>query len=161
MWWDRRASASPGWPGEAAVLATDRGVEVVWAFCESHAQRRPVLCRVAAAAGGHRVAELEGEAARARVREQVPDADSQDVLLLDDLLGIADPEVALPAIDADARRRRLTALINAATLARTDRRFTSRGCALGRCGQRVDAGRLPYRHSTDQVDGADYLAPRV
>ena len=40
------------------------------------------------------------------------------MLLLDDLLGIADPEVALPKIDPDARRRRLTALVNAASLAR-------------------------------------------
>ena len=49
-----------------------------------------------------------------------PTADPQDVLLLDDLLGIADPDVALPKIDPDARRRRLTALINAASLARTE-----------------------------------------
>jgi predicted ATPase len=39
-------------------------------------------------------------------------------LLFDDLLGIADPDVALPTIDPDARRRRLTALVNAASLAR-------------------------------------------
>src|SRR6202044_3269942 len=38
--------------------------------------------------------------------------------LFDDLLGIADPEVELPKIDPDARRRRLTALVNAASLAR-------------------------------------------
>ena len=36
------------------------------------------------------------------------------------MLGIADPDVALPKIDPDARRRRLTALINAAQLARTE-----------------------------------------
>ena len=54
------------------------------------------------------------------MREQVPDADPQDLLLLDDLLGIADPEVPLPQIDPDARRRRLTALINTASLARTE-----------------------------------------
>ena len=60
------------------------------------------------------------KAARAMVRGQVPDADLQDVLLLDDLLGIADPDVALPQIDPDARRRRLTALINTASLARTE-----------------------------------------
>ena len=47
------------------------------------------------------------------------DADPQDLLLLDDLLGIADPDMALPQIDPDARRRRLTALINTAWLART------------------------------------------
>ena len=39
-------------------------------------------------------------------------------MLFDDLLGIADPDVALPKIDPDARRRRLTALVNAASLAR-------------------------------------------
>jgi adenylate cyclase len=42
------------------------------------------------------------------------------MLLLDDLLGIADPDVELPRIDPDARRRRLTALINTANLARTE-----------------------------------------
>jgi hypothetical protein len=47
------------------------------------------------------------------------DADPQDLLLLDDLLGITDPQVTLPQIDPDARRRRLTALINTMTLART------------------------------------------
>jgi adenylate cyclase len=38
--------------------------------------------------------------------------------LLEDLLGIADPDVALAKVDPDARRRRLTALVNAASLAR-------------------------------------------
>ena len=104
---------------ETAALAAGRGVEVFWAFCESHAGGIPfgVVAQLLRVATG--VADLDGEAARARVREQVPDADAEDLLLLDDLLGIADPEVALPAIDPDARRRRLTALINAASLART------------------------------------------
>ena len=35
-------------------------------------------------------------------------------------MGVADPEVPPPQIDPDARRRRLTALINAVSLARTD-----------------------------------------
>jgi hypothetical protein len=48
----------------------------------------------------------------------VPDADPEDLLLFDDLLGIADPNTPLPAIDPDARRRRLTALVNGASLAR-------------------------------------------
>ena len=104
---------------ETAALAAGRGVEVFWAFCESHARDISfgVVSRLLRAGTG--VADLDGEAARARVREQVPDADPQDLLLLDDLLGIADPDVALPAINPDARRRRLTALINAASLART------------------------------------------
>lgn len=41
------------------------------------------------------------------------------MVLLDDLLGIADPDVGLPQIDPDARRRRLTALLNTASLARS------------------------------------------
>ena len=53
-------------------------------------------------------------------RAHVPDADPQDLLLFDDLLGIADPDVPLPQIDPDAWRRRLTALINTASLARTE-----------------------------------------
>jgi adenylate cyclase len=105
---------------ETTMLAAARGVEVFWTFCESHARDIPfqVVARLLRAARG--VADLDGEAARARVREQVPDADPQDLLLLDDLLGIADPEVPLPQIDPDARRRRLTALINTAWLARTE-----------------------------------------
>jgi adenylate cyclase len=105
---------------EATALAAARGVEVFWTFCESHARDIPfqVVARLLRAGTG--VADVDGEAARARVREQVPDADPQDLLLLDDLLGIADPEVPLPQIDPDARRRRLTALINTALLARTE-----------------------------------------
>jgi class 3 adenylate cyclase len=105
---------------ETAALAAGRGVEVFWAFCESHAGDIPfrVVAQLLRARTG--VADLDGEAARARVREQVPDADPQDLLLLDDLLGIADPGVPLPQIDPDARRRRLTALINAVSLARSE-----------------------------------------
>ena len=105
---------------EAAALAAGRGVEVFWAFCESHARHVPfhAVRRLLRAVNG--IEDLDGEAARARVREQLPDADPQDLLLLDDLLGIADPDVALPQIDPDARRRRLTALVNTASLARTE-----------------------------------------
>ena len=104
---------------ETAALAAGRGVEVVWTFCESHARDIPFHAVTRLLRAGTGVTDLDGTAARARVREQVPDADAQDLLLLDDLLGIADPEVALPQIDPDARRRRLTALINAVSLART------------------------------------------
>ncbi len=103
---------------EAAALAATRGVEVFSAFCESHTSDIPFqavarLLRVATGVSG-----LDDSAARDRVRSRVPDADPEDLLLLDELLGIADPEVQLPKIDPDARRRRLTALVNAASLAR-------------------------------------------
>ncbi|OBH51717.1 adenylate/guanylate cyclase domain-containing protein [Mycobacterium sp. E2479] len=105
---------------DTAALATARGVDVFWTFCESHARDIPfqVVARLLRASFG--ITELEGGAARARVREQATRADPRDLLLLDDLLGIADPDVPLPQIDPDARRRRLTALINAVSLARTE-----------------------------------------
>src|SRR5271163_3610994 len=51
---------------EAAALAPGRGVEVFWAFCESHASDIPfhVVRRLLRAGTG--VADLDGEAARAR-----------------------------------------------------------------------------------------------
>ena len=109
----------PGGPRSRGAAA-GRGIEVLWTFCESHAGDIPfhVVARLLRAGCG--VADLDGEAARERVRDYVPDADPQDLLLLDDLLGIADPDVPLPQIDPDARRRRLTALVNAASLARTE-----------------------------------------
>jgi hypothetical protein len=105
---------------EAAAAAAGHGVEVFWAFCESHAGDIPfrAVAQLLRASSG--VADVEGEAGRARVREQVPDADPQDLLLFDDLLGIADPDVPLPQIDPDARRRRLTALINTTSLGRSE-----------------------------------------
>ncbi len=104
---------------EVAALAAGRGAEVFWAFCESHAGDVPfhVVTRLLRTSIG--VVDLDGDAARAKVRQQIVEADPQDLLLLDDLLGIADPEAPLPQIDPDARRRRLTALINTAALART------------------------------------------
>ncbi|WP_156763000.1 adenylate/guanylate cyclase domain-containing protein [Mycobacterium sp. E787] len=103
---------------EVVAMANRRGVEVFTTFCESHATDVPfrVVARLLRAATG--VEGLDAEAARARVRGRLPDADPEDLLLLDDLLGIADPDTAFPAIDPDARRRRLTALLNAASLAR-------------------------------------------
>ena len=74
------------------------------------------MARLLRAATG--VRGLDDAAARARVRAQFPDADPEDLLLFEDFFGIGDPEVALPKIDPDARRRRLTALVNAALLAR-------------------------------------------
>ncbi|OBI91837.1 adenylate/guanylate cyclase domain-containing protein [Mycobacterium sp. 1245805.9] len=104
---------------EVAALAAGRGVEVYWAFCESHARDISFGVVARLLRSGMGVAELDGDTARTKVRRQIPDADPQDVLLLEDLLGIADPKVPLPQINPDARRRRLTTLINMTTLART------------------------------------------
>jgi hypothetical protein len=87
-------------------------------FCESHTCQIAfqAVARLLRAATG--VDGLDGQTARDRVRARLPDADPEDLALFDDLLGIAEPDAPLPAIDPDARRRRLTALVNAASLAR-------------------------------------------
>jgi hypothetical protein len=99
-------------------MASARSVEVFTTFCESHTSQIPFhavarLLRVAFGVEG-----LDTRVARDGLRDRIADADPEDLLLLDDLLGITDPDAALPAIDPDARRRRLTALVNAASLAR-------------------------------------------
>jgi class 3 adenylate cyclase len=104
---------------EAVQLATTRGVDLFSTFCESHATDVPfqVVARLLRAV--LQIRGLDEQTARARLRERFPDADPEDILLLDDLVGIADPTVELTKIDPDARRRRLIALINTAQLART------------------------------------------
>jgi class 3 adenylate cyclase len=103
---------------EVAAIARRRDAEVFITFCESHATGVPfrVVAGLLRAATG--VEGLDAEAARAQARSRVPEAEPEDMVLFDDLLGIADPEVQLPKIDPDARRRRLTALVNATSLAR-------------------------------------------
>ena len=103
---------------EVSAMAGSRGVQVFTAFCESHTSQVPfhAVARLLRAAFG--VEGLDAQTARDQVRDRVPDADPEDMVVFDDLLGIADPETPLPAIDPDARRRRLTALVNAASLAR-------------------------------------------
>jgi hypothetical protein len=103
---------------EVTAMAATRGVDVFTAYCESHTSQVPfhAVARLLRAATG--VEGLDGQTARDRVRDRIADADPEDALLFDDLLGIADPNVVLPRIDPDARRRRLTALVNAASLAR-------------------------------------------
>jgi class 3 adenylate cyclase len=103
---------------EVAAVAVARGVDVFTAFCESHTSQVPfhAVARLLRAITG--IKGLDPDTARARIRAQFPGAEPEDLVLFEDLLGVADPEVELPKIDPDARRRRLTALVNAASLAR-------------------------------------------
>ncbi|MFZ3295378.1 ATP-binding protein [Mycobacterium sp.] len=103
---------------EVSAMAAARRVEVFTAFCESHASQVPfhAVARLLRAVTG--IDGLDPHAGRARIRAQFPDAELEDLLLFDDLLSTADPDVELPKIDPDARRRRLTALVNTASLAR-------------------------------------------
>jgi anti-sigma factor RsiW len=91
---------------EVSAMAAARDVDVFTVFCESHTSQVPfhAVARLLRAATG--VEGLDPPAARAQIRAQAPDAEPEDLLLFDDLLGIADADVELPKIDPDARRRR-------------------------------------------------------
>jgi adenylate cyclase len=104
---------------EIAAIAANSDLEVFSTFCESHASEIPfrAVAQLLRAALG--VEGLEQEDARARVRIRIPDAEPTDLLFLDDVLGIRDTTLPLPDIAPDARRRRLTALVNSASLVRT------------------------------------------
>ena len=105
---------------EAAAIAADRGVPVFTSYCESHTCDIPFQVVARLLRAGMEINDLDTGTARVRVRDRFPDADPEDLLLLEDLLGIRDTAVPLPDIAADARRRRLTALVSAASLAQTD-----------------------------------------
>jgi adenylate cyclase len=105
---------------ETVELAGARGVPVYSTYCESHASDIPfhVVARMLRAALG--IDEIGAEAARAHLRDRFAGADPEDLLLLDDQLAIRDSTMQLPDIAADARRRRLTALINAGAVERRE-----------------------------------------
>ncbi|SON59299.1 Adenylate cyclase 2 [Mycobacterium simulans] len=103
---------------ESVATARGRGFEVFVTYCESHTREIAfhVISRLLRAVfdiGG-----LAAEQAQTRVRSEMPYASAEDLLLLDDLLGVRDNEVQLPDISPDARRRRLVDLINTVALAR-------------------------------------------
>jgi adenylate cyclase len=105
---------------ETAAIANNRGIPVFITHCESHASEIPFHALGRLLRAGMGIGELDAVAARTLVHEQFSDADPDDLLLLDDLLGIRDPSAGLPDIASDARRRRLTTLINSAALARSE-----------------------------------------
>jgi adenylate cyclase len=105
---------------EIAAVARARRLPVFTTYCESHATGIPfhVLARLLRASVG--IDHLDADTARALVRELFTEADPSDLLLLDDLLGIRDAGAPLPDIAPDARRRRLTTLVNSQSLARAE-----------------------------------------
>ncbi|MDT5232042.1 MAG: hypothetical protein QOI39_2542, partial [Mycobacterium sp.] len=105
---------------EAAAIAAARGMEVMTTHCESHARDIPFHALARLLRAGTQTTDLDAEAARAQIRNRFRDADPEDLVLFEDLLRVRDPADVLPGIAADARRRRLTALINSASLDRGD-----------------------------------------
>ncbi|WNG92144.1 AAA family ATPase [Mycobacterium sp. ITM-2016-00318] len=103
---------------EVTARAKAAGAEVFATYCESHTtevafQAAASLLRSTIGTDG-----LADADARQQVRARFADANEEDLLLLNDLLGIGDPEDPLPQIDPDARRRRVAAVVKAAALAR-------------------------------------------
>ena len=104
---------------ELSDKAAHRGVEVFTTYCEAHAGDIPfhAVARLLRAVFG--VNGTDPDTARTRLRARLDTAAPDDLLLLDELLGIPDPATPAPDIDPNARRRRLTSLINTASLVRT------------------------------------------
>ncbi|OBI47060.1 adenylate/guanylate cyclase domain-containing protein [Mycobacterium sp. E796] len=102
---------------EIVAVAIPRLIRVFSTYCESHTGEVPFLVveRLMRAAFG--VEDMSDHEARALLRDRVPAADHADQVLLEDTLGIRDPDDELPDIAPDARRRRLTALVCDAALA--------------------------------------------
>ena len=119
VWWGRPASARAVWCARCAAMAASRGVEVFTAFCESHTSQVPfhAVARLLRAATG--VEGLDGagrprSSARPRSRRRPARTCCYSMTCWASAIRI----LRLPRIDPDARRRRLTALVNAASLAR-------------------------------------------
>ncbi len=87
-------------------------------YCESHTTDLPFYAAAGLLRSTAGLDGLDDAAARERVRARFVGADDEDLLLVEDLLGIADGGASLPQIDPDARRRRVTAMVKATALAR-------------------------------------------
>lgn len=105
---------------ETMVTARRRGFDTFVTYSESHTREIAFhvisrLLRAVLDIGG-----LPLEQARSRVRSAIPFAGAEDLVLLDDLLGVRDDETPVPDVSPDARRRRLVEIISAIALARTE-----------------------------------------
>jgi hypothetical protein len=104
---------------EVAATAAGRGADVFWAFCESHTGDIPFHAAGQLLRAVLGLTDLDAASARQELRTRLHGADEQDLVLLDDLLGIRDDGGTLATIDPDARRRRLSSLVKAAAIARS------------------------------------------
>ena len=128
-------------------------------------------------------AQVSGSTTRLRDRPrptsatEFQDADPEDIVLLEDLVGIRDPAAPLPDVAPDAQRRRLTALINSRRSPAPSRRSTSSRMCTGSTtsASRCSPTSLRWCHrspayadhisarvprSTDQIPGAQTIALR-
>lgn len=148
--------------GEIATIAVTRGTKVFSTFCQSHTGNIPFYAVSGLLRAVFEVDELDAASARERVRARLPGADADDLVLLDDLLGIRDGADELPVADPEARRRRLARLGRfRRRVAQQARGVRGRGCALGRRCQRIHVRRVDVRARRDVCACADHLPPGV
>ena len=115
-WWAHLASARP--PGARGCRNGGGGVSTFRRLLRAtHQTKSPSMPWHGCCARPRRRGGLDGQTARDRVRDRCSRRRPRGPAASDDLLGIA-AGLELPKIDPDARRRWLTALVNAASLAR-------------------------------------------
>lgn len=96
---------------ELVKIAQSSGMATFSTSCESHTSEVPFGVVSRLLRDVLRISDDERQAGRAALRTRFGDADPEDVVLLEDLLGIRDAAVASPNVSAEARRRRLAGLI--------------------------------------------------
>jgi adenylate cyclase len=98
---------------ETTTIAAARGVRVCSTFCQSHTGGVPFHAMSGLLRAVFGIDDLDGKSARESIRARLPAATGDDLALLDDLLGVrgaTEPS----AVDPEARRRRLTRLVESA-----------------------------------------------
>ncbi|AFM17118.1 adenylate/guanylate cyclase family protein [Mycolicibacterium chubuense NBB4] len=105
---------------EIAATAAAHGIDVFWAYCQSHTASVPFGVATALLRSFFGIASMSPETARGTIRSALSGADPEDLLLLDDMLGVGDGSLAAGDIAPEARRRRLTALLDTALLSRRE-----------------------------------------
>ncbi len=103
---------------ETAALARAKGIDVFWTYCQSHTAEVPFGAATGMLRSFFGIVDVSPEKSREATRSALPHADVDDLLLLDDMLGIAEGQPLVGEIAPDARKRRLTALLDTALLSR-------------------------------------------
>ncbi|MFG1929464.1 AAA family ATPase [Mycobacterium sp. NPDC048908] len=95
---------------ELLKIAQSAGMRTFSTSCESHTSEMP--CR-AVARLLRQILQIgdDSEVSRAALRMRFGDAGEENLLLLEDLVGIRDADAVRPNVSAQARRRRLAALV--------------------------------------------------
>jgi adenylate cyclase len=105
---------------EVVKIAQSSAVRTYSTFCESHTTEMSFRVVSRLLRDILQIDDDDREAARSSLRIRLAPADPEDLLLLEDLLGIRDPTIASPNVSADARRRRLVGLLGAARVSRAE-----------------------------------------